>query len=122
VSLTFLGGPDDFDPRRLDETCPLRAFSFGSSAFMAGIAASAQGIITGGVHGTVTDQTGAVIPGAAVSVTNTATGAIVQAKSTGPPFDLQLEAASAVVPTRRAWATAMSNSQARLRSELCTVI
>jgi hypothetical protein len=24
-----------------------------------------------------------------------------------------------VVPTRRAWATAMSNSQARLRSEPC---
>jgi hypothetical protein len=63
---------------------------------MAGIAASAQGIITGGMNGTVTDQTGAVIPGAAVSVTNTATGAIVQAKSTGPPFGLQLEAASAV--------------------------
>ena len=43
----------------------------------------AQGIITGGITGSVADQTGAVIPGAAVSVTNTATGAIAHVKSDG---------------------------------------
>jgi Carboxypeptidase regulatory-like domain len=37
-------------------------------------AASAQGIITGGIMGTVVDQTGAVIPGAMVTAVNESTG------------------------------------------------
>ena len=38
----------------------------------------AQGIITGGITGTVGDQTGAIIPGASVKATNEATGAAFQ--------------------------------------------
>lgn len=43
----------------------------------------AQGIITGGIAGTVTDQTGAVIPSAAVKATNQGTGTIFQATANG---------------------------------------
>ena len=43
--------------------------------------AHAQGIITGGITGTVADQTGAVIPNAAVSVKNEATGTILEGKA-----------------------------------------
>ena len=51
---------------------------------MAGaIAASAQGIITGGITGTVVDQTGAVIPGATITATNEGTGTAIQAASGG---------------------------------------
>jgi hypothetical protein len=42
---------------------------------MLGIAASAQGIITGGISGTVVDPTGAVIPGASVTAVSESTGA-----------------------------------------------
>lgn len=42
---------------------------------------SAQGIITGGIDGTVADQTGAVIPGADVSAKNEGTGSILQGRS-----------------------------------------
>jgi Carboxypeptidase regulatory-like domain len=45
--------------------------------------AAAQGIITGGITGSVTDQTGAVIPNATIKVTNEGTGTIVQATSNG---------------------------------------
>jgi hypothetical protein len=45
--------------------------------------ASAQGIITGGMTGTVTDQTGAVIPHARVKAVNEATGATLQAETNG---------------------------------------
>jgi hypothetical protein len=43
--------------------------------------ASAQGIITGGITGTVTDQSGAVVPNASIQVRSDATGTILQAKS-----------------------------------------
>jgi hypothetical protein len=46
-------------------------------------AAHAQGIITGGITGTVTDQTGAVIPNASIKATNQGTGSIFQAASSG---------------------------------------
>jgi hypothetical protein len=45
--------------------------------------AFAQGIITGGITGTVVDPTGAVIPGAAIVATNESTGTALQAKSDG---------------------------------------
>jgi hypothetical protein len=45
--------------------------------------ASAQGIITGGISGTVVDQTGAIVPGATVQVVSESTGATFQAKSNG---------------------------------------
>jgi hypothetical protein len=44
---------------------------------------SAQGIITGGITGTVTDQTGAAIPNAMVKVISDATGTVFQATSNG---------------------------------------
>lgn len=44
---------------------------------------SAQGIITGGITGSVTDQTGAAIPNAAVTATNGATGTTFRAVSNG---------------------------------------
>jgi hypothetical protein len=44
---------------------------------------SAQGIITGGITGSVTDQTGAAIPNASVKVMNEGTGAILQATANG---------------------------------------
>ena len=40
--------------------------------------ASAQGIITGGITGTVVDQTGAVIPNASVEAQNEATGVVLK--------------------------------------------
>jgi len=46
-----------------------------------GEAASAQGIITGGITGTVIDQSGAVIPNAPVQAKNEATATIFQTKS-----------------------------------------
>lgn len=46
-------------------------------------AASAQGIITGGITGTVTDQTGAVIPNASVKAVNEATGVTLQGGTNG---------------------------------------
>jgi hypothetical protein len=48
------------------------------SVFSVVPAAYAQGIITGGITGTVTDPTGAVIPNATVKVTSTNTGTIFQ--------------------------------------------
>ena len=45
--------------------------------------AFAQGIITGGVSGTVADQTGAVIPKANVTATNDATGTTFRRRPTG---------------------------------------
>jgi len=45
--------------------------------------ASAQGIITGGITGSVTDPTGAVIPNAMVKTTNEATGSVFQVTSNG---------------------------------------
>ncbi len=45
--------------------------------------ASAQGIITGGIIGTVTDQTGAVIPNATVKALNEATGVTLQGTANG---------------------------------------
>jgi hypothetical protein len=46
-------------------------------------AAHAQGIITGGISGSVADQTGAVIPNASVKATNEGTGGIYQATANG---------------------------------------
>jgi hypothetical protein len=46
-------------------------------------AAHAQGIITGGIAGTVTDQTGAVIPNANIKATSEGTGTIFQAMANG---------------------------------------
>lgn len=43
--------------------------------------AAAQGIITGGITGSVVDQTGAVIPNATITATNDSTGTSMQAKS-----------------------------------------
>ncbi len=43
-----------------------------------GTIASAQGIITGGISGTVTDQTGAIIPAAIVQALNESTGITLQ--------------------------------------------
>jgi len=48
-----------------------------------GMTASAQGIITGGISGTVADPTGAIIPGAAVKVVGESTGAIFQVTTNG---------------------------------------
>jgi hypothetical protein len=45
--------------------------------------ALAQGIITGGISGTVTDPTGAIIPGAAVKVVGESTGTTFQVTSNG---------------------------------------
>jgi hypothetical protein len=61
------------------------AFFLGVVALLlsGGPRASAQGIITGGITGTVADQTGAAIPNASIKVTNEATGTVVQATSSG---------------------------------------
>ena len=48
-----------------------------------GIAASAQGIITGSITGDVVDQTGASIPGASVTATSESTGATLKALANG---------------------------------------
>jgi hypothetical protein len=45
--------------------------------------AFAQGIITGGISGTTVDQTGAIVPGAAVQAVSETTGATFQAKTNG---------------------------------------
>lgn len=47
----------------------------------AGTIASAQGIDTGGISGTVTDQTGAIIPGATIRALSESTGITLQAVS-----------------------------------------
>ena len=44
-------------------------------------AASAQGIITGTITGTITDPSGAVVPGAPFVATNTATGIKITGKT-----------------------------------------
>jgi hypothetical protein len=63
--------------------CSILVLSFLAAACILGgvcvPAVHAQGIITGGIAGTVTDQTGAVIPSATVKATNEGTGAIFQA-------------------------------------------
>src|SRR5215469_11755633 len=46
--------------------------------------ASAQGGATGAVSGTVQDQSGAVVAGADVHITNQATGVLERAVKTGP--------------------------------------
>ncbi|KAA6455853.1 TonB-dependent receptor [Acidobacteria bacterium AB60] len=43
----------------------------------------AQGIITGGITGTIIDPTGAVIPGATISATNERTGAVLRTTANG---------------------------------------
>jgi hypothetical protein len=53
----------------------------GFVASFSGSVAHAQGIITGGITGSAVDQTGAVIPGAAVEAKSEATGVILQAKA-----------------------------------------
>jgi hypothetical protein len=45
--------------------------------------ATAQGIITGGITGSVVDQTGAVIPNATVKAVNEATGGTLQVSTNG---------------------------------------
>ena len=42
-----------------------------------------QGIITGGISGTVVDQTGAIIPGAVAKVVSESTGTAYQVKTNG---------------------------------------
>jgi len=59
------------------------AVALGLLAFLTVPAARAQGIITGGITGTVMDQTGAVIPGASIQAKNEATGAILQTIANG---------------------------------------
>ncbi|MGA3035388.1 MAG: TonB-dependent receptor [Terracidiphilus sp.] len=53
----------------------------GFVASFPGSVAHAQGIITGGITGTAVDQTGAVIPTAAIEAKSEATGVILQAKA-----------------------------------------
>ena len=48
-----------------------------------GMTASAQGIITGGISGSVVDPTGAIIPGATVKLVGESTGASFEVKSNG---------------------------------------
>lgn len=48
---------------------------------VAGLGAHAQGIITGGIVGSVTDPTGAVIPNASITFTNDGTGTSMQVKT-----------------------------------------
>ena len=51
--------------------------------------ASAQGIVTGTITGTITDASGAVVPGAPVVATNTATGVkITGVTDTSTPWRL----------------------------------
>ncbi len=52
--------------------------AFAVLALMPGKSASAQGIITGGITGTVADQTGAVIAGATVKAVSESTGTVYQ--------------------------------------------
>jgi Carboxypeptidase regulatory-like domain len=65
--------------------CSILVLSFLAAACILGgvcvPAVHAQGIITGNIIGDVVDQSGAVIPNAAVMVKNEATGAVMQAKS-----------------------------------------
>jgi Carboxypeptidase regulatory-like domain len=67
--------------------CSILVLSFLAAACILGgvcvPAIHAQGIITGGIAGTVTDQTGAVIPNANVKATSEGTGAIFQATANG---------------------------------------
>jgi hypothetical protein len=49
---------------------------------------SAQGIITGSISGNVTDPTGAIIPGAQITVVNDSTGSTLSAKSNFEGFFL----------------------------------
>jgi hypothetical protein len=60
-------------------TATLLVVFFGSFAY-------AQGIITGSISGTVTDSTGAVIPGATVNAVSESTGTELQGKSNGLGF------------------------------------
>ncbi len=77
-----------------DSRCPSRAHRVFSLVFRTALVSaalavaafephpiSAQGIITGGINGSVVDQTGAVIPGATIRATNEATGISFQAVS-----------------------------------------
>jgi hypothetical protein len=65
--------------------CSILVVSFLAAAcFLGGVcvpAVHAQGIITGGITGAVTDQSGAVVPNAPVQAKNEATGTIVETKS-----------------------------------------
>ncbi len=69
---------------------PVRTISIAILVALAGLGlallpgsmtANAQGIITGGITGNVVDQTGAVIPGAAISAVSESTGATLAAVS-----------------------------------------
>jgi Carboxypeptidase regulatory-like domain/TonB dependent receptor len=55
----------------------------GLSLLPGSMTASAQGIITGGITGSVVDQTGAVIPGASITAVNESTGTTLAATSNG---------------------------------------
>jgi len=74
----------------------------------------AQTLTTGDITGTITDQTGAVIPGATVTLTNEATGANQVTKSTNdgtyrfsflPPGEYRVSAQSAGLKTQLAHTT-----------------
>jgi hypothetical protein len=65
--------------------CPSRVTRFWTLAacllgvlLLGSLFAAAQGIITGGITGSVTDQTGAAIPNASITATNGATGTAFQ--------------------------------------------
>ncbi|HTZ47132.1 MAG TPA: carboxypeptidase regulatory-like domain-containing protein [Verrucomicrobiae bacterium] len=50
--------------------------------FLLAIATPAQTIVTGGINGTITDASGAVVPGVALTLTNNATGDVFNTTST----------------------------------------
>ena len=56
------------------------------AACLGPVSLKAQTSTQGGVTGTVTDPSGAVVPGAAITIQNKATNAIAQAKTDGSGF------------------------------------
>src|SRR5512141_179636 len=82
----------------VDPTAPLRAALVGRRRFAAALlllclrlplSASAQGLATSGVRGTVRSADGRDLDGAAVRVVNTATGFVVRAQVVGGRFFVQ---------------------------------